>query len=74
MEPEGVTQRQQSLPVRAHQMDHCCAAQPPAMKPNAAVEGEAHPLAAARELLPGPTQLQLILPSCVAVPMAAALP
>jgi hypothetical protein len=44
------------------------------MKPNAAIEGEAHPLAAARELLPGPTQLQLILPSCVAVPTAAALP
>jgi hypothetical protein len=55
-------------------MDHRFAAQPPAMKPNAAVEGEAHPLAAARELPPCPTQLQLILPSCVAVPIGAALP
>jgi hypothetical protein len=44
------------------------------MKPNAAIEGEAHPLAAAREFLPCSTQLQLILPSCVAVPIGAALP
>lgn len=74
MEPKGATQREQALPIRAHQMNHRFTAQPPAMQPNAAVEGVTHPLAAARKLLPSPTQLQLILPSCVAEPTGVALP
>ncbi|HKW39706.1 MAG TPA: hypothetical protein VJN39_00525 [Gemmatimonadales bacterium] len=42
-------EREQSCLVGAHQMDHRLAADRVAVKPNAAVEGEAHPLAAARE-------------------------
>jgi hypothetical protein len=51
--PELPPQRQQARLIGAHQVGHWLAAHPPAVKPNAAVEGEAHPLAAAREFLPG---------------------
>ena len=44
------------------------------MKPNAAVEGEAHPLAAACELAVGGAYEQEILPSIVAVPGRVAVP
>ena len=48
--------------------------QPVPMKPNAAVEGETHPLAAAAELaVDGPYE-QEMLPSIVAVPKGAAVP
>ena len=46
------------------------------MKPNAAIEGETEPVAAACELVPGsgPAYWQAILPSCVAGPIGAAFP
>ncbi len=44
------------------------------MKPNAAVEGEAHPLAAAREFPVGRCYEQVMRPSVVAVPTGAAAP
>jgi hypothetical protein len=65
---------QETFAVRADEMHHGLAPEPPPVKPNAAVEGEAKPIAAAHELLPGLAQLQVILPSCVAVPTGAALP
>ena len=42
-------QGQQPLLIRAHEVSHRLTAQRVAMKPNAAVEGETHPIAAARE-------------------------
>ena len=42
-------QRQQPLPARAYDVGHPLTAQRVTMKPNAAVEGETHPVAAARE-------------------------
>jgi hypothetical protein len=47
---ERAPQRQQSFFVRAHQVDHRLVADLVAVKPNAAVQGEAHPLPAACEL------------------------
>lgn len=44
------------------------------MKPNAAVEGETHPLTAALELPIGRFYVQVILPSTVALPIGAAVP
>jgi hypothetical protein len=44
------------------------------VKPNAAVEGETHPLAAARKLVIQPLYEQVILPSTVELPTGAALP
>jgi len=43
------SQRQQPLLIRAHEVGHPLTVQRVAMKPNAAVEGETHPIAAARE-------------------------
>ena len=74
VKPERRPSGEQAIAVGAHEMRHRLSPQPPAMKPNAAVEGEAHPLAAAREFLPGFAQLQLILPSTVAVPTGVAAP
>src|SRR5213596_4305507 len=49
VKPQGPAQLQQPFLVRAHQMDHRFVADLVAVKPNAAVEGEAHPLPAALE-------------------------
>src|SRR5207302_10804101 len=49
LEPERLAEREQSLLVGAHEVDHALAAHGVAVKPHAAVEGEAHPLAAACE-------------------------
>jgi hypothetical protein len=53
MEPEGAPQLEEALLVGAHQVRHRLIVDFMVMKPNAAVEGEAHPLAAAFELLVG---------------------
>jgi hypothetical protein len=74
MHPEVPTQRQQALPVRAHEVRHGLPAHAVTMKPNAAVEGEAHPLAAALELATWRRYEQVILPSTVALPTGAAVP
>ena len=50
LELESRAQLEQPFLVRAHQVHHWLAPQRVAMKPHAAVEGEAHPLAAACEL------------------------
>jgi hypothetical protein len=47
---ERRTEREQPLLVRAHEMHHWLTTEAMPMKPNAAVKGEAHALAAAREL------------------------
>src|SRR5206468_1318583 len=65
---------EQALLVGAHQMDHRLPAPPVPVKPNATVEGETHPLAAAFELLPGTGYVQLIRPSTVAVPTGGPAP
>ncbi len=68
--PDG----EQALPVCTHQVRHRLAAEPVAMKPNAAIEGEAHPVAAALKLTIGTLYVQEMRPSTVAVPTGAALP
>ena len=65
-ELQGLAQRQQPFLVGAHQVNHGLAADGVAVKPHAAVEGEAHPLAAAHELLIGGPYWQVIRPSDVA--------
>jgi hypothetical protein len=50
MEAERASHAEQLLLVAAHQVRHRLVAQPVPMKPNAAVEGETQPIAAAREL------------------------
>ena len=73
-EAERPADGEESLLVRADEMSHRFIADAPAMKPNAAVEGEAHPLAAAFEFTPGSTYWQATLPSTVAGPSGPALP
>src|SRR2546428_13470364 len=58
-------QREQPVAVRAHEMHHRLAPQPVAMKPNAAVQGEAHPLTAACELPVGALYWQRMRPSII---------
>ena len=67
-------QREQALAVGAHEVRHRLALQSVPVKPNAAVQGEAHPLAAACELAVGGAYEQEILPSIVAVPGGVATP
>ncbi len=74
MEPERLPEREQSVPIRAHKVRHAVAVEPVPMKPNAAVEGEAHPLAAACELPVTLVYPQTILPSTVASPGGVAMP
>ena len=50
MQAEIAAQPEQPLLVATHQMRHRFAAERVPMKPNAAVEGETHSLAAAREI------------------------
>src|SRR6184192_2157004 len=71
---ERGSQRQQALLVGAHEVHHALAVVDVPMKPNAAVEGEAHPLAAAREFPIGWVYEQEMRPSVVALPTGAAAP
>jgi len=50
MQAQGPPQLEEALLVRADQVRHRLVVDLMVMKPNAAVEGEAHPLAAACEL------------------------
>jgi len=74
MEAERLPDREQSVPIRAHEVRHAVAVESVPMKPNAAVEGEAHPLAAACELSVTLVYPQTICPSTVASPRGAAPP
>src|SRR5439155_8913053 len=74
LEPEGRAEREQLLFVRAHQVHHRLAPDGVAMKPHAAVEGEAHPLAAACEFTVRRVYWQVMRPSTVAGDSGAALP
>src|SRR2546430_9638026 len=49
-QPQLATEPEQPLLVGTHEMDHALAPHGVAVKPHAAVEGEAHPLAAACKL------------------------
>ena len=66
MEPEGLAERQQPFLVGAHKVNHRLATDGVAVKPHAAVEGKAHPLAAACEFPIRRRYWQLIRPSAVA--------
>src|SRR5207247_10759949 len=66
VEPESGAEREQALFVGAHEVHHGLIAVAMPMKPHAAVEGEAHPLAAARELPVRLLYWQVIRPSVVA--------
>src|SRR5947207_6740849 len=74
LESEDRAEREQPLLVRAHQVHHRLPAQSVAMKPHAAVEGEAHPLAAACEFTVRRGYWQVMRPSIVAGATAGALP
>ena len=63
MEPEGAPQLEEALLVSADQVRHRLVMDFMVMKPNAAVEGEAQPLAAAFEFLIGRRYVQVILPA-----------
>ena len=74
MQAQLPAHREQPFLIGADEVGHRLAAHAVAVKPNAAVEGEAHPLAAARKLLPGSFYEQLIRPSTVAVPIGGPEP
>jgi len=76
MEPKGAAQLEQAFLVGTHQVRHRLFADFMVMKPHAAVEGEAHPLAAACELLVRRRwrYVQVIVPLTVALPTGAAVP
>jgi hypothetical protein len=79
LEPLGpqvqlATERQQPFLVGTHEVDHGLVADPMPMKPDAAVEGEAHPLAAALELPIERTYWQVMRPSIVAGATGLAVP
>jgi len=71
---QNLAHGQEAVPVGADEVDHRLAVEAVAMKPNAAVEGETHPLAAARERTADFAQVQVMRPSTVAVPTGAAPP
>ena len=66
VEVERGGEGEQPLLVRAHEVHHGLAPNLVAVKPNAAVEGEAHPLAAACELTVRRVYWQVMRPSDVA--------
>jgi len=74
MKPKSAPYLEEALLVGAHQMRHRLVADLMVMKPHAAVEGEAHPLAAACELLIGRRYVQVIWPALVALPTGVATP
>ena len=73
-EPQFLPEGEQPLSVHAHEMGHRLVVDPMAMKPHAAVEGKAHPIAAAHEFVVGTVYVQEMLPSMVAVPTGTAAP
>ena len=74
LEVEGRGEGEQPFFVPAHQVHHRLAPNRVAMKPHAAVEGEAHPLAAARELTVRRVYWQVMRPSDAAGGCGAADP
>ncbi len=64
----------EAVPIRTHEVRHRLAPQVVAMKPNAAVEGEAHALVAACKLPIRAVYEQEMWPSTVALPTGVALP
>src|SRR5437879_10508817 len=74
LESEGRAEGEQPLLVSAHQVHHRLAPERVAMKPHAAVEGEAHPLAAACEFTVRRVYWQVMRPSTVAGANGAAVP
>lgn len=79
LEPLGpqlqlATERKEPFLVGTHEVDHRLVADPMPMKPDAAVEGEAHPLAAALELPIERTYWQVMRPSIVAGATGFAVP
>lgn len=71
---EGPTQLEEPVFVRADEVDHRLIVDLMAMKPNAAVEGESHPLTAALEFTIWRIYVQVILPSTVAGATGVAFP
>src|SRR5207244_10891147 len=71
---EGRAEREQPLLVGTHQVHHRFAPERMAVKPHAAVEGEAHPLAAACEFTVRRVYWQVMRPSTVAGANGAAVP
>src|SRR5438094_9993591 len=71
---KGRAEREQPLLVRTHQVHHRLAPERVAMKPHAAVKGEAHPLAAACEFTVRRVYWQVMRPSTVAGATGAAVP
>ena len=67
-------ERKQPFLIRAHEVHHRLVADLMPVKPNAAAEGETHPLAAASELPVRCVYVQVSLPATVAVPTGAAAP
>src|ERR1051325_5508610 len=65
-QPQGAPEPEHPLLVGAPEMPHPLASHSVAVKPHAAVEGEAHPLAAACELPIGWCYWQVMRPSDVA--------
>ena len=74
MESQGAPQLQEPFFIRADQVDHWFVVDFVAVQPNAAVQGESHPFAAAFEFTVGQLYVQVILPSLVAGASGAALP
>src|SRR3989475_12672676 len=74
LEAEGRAEGEQPLLVSAHQVYHRLASERVAMKPHAAVEGKAHPLAAACEFTVRRLYWQVMRPSDVAGGTGAAAP
>src|SRR6266513_1050869 len=71
---EDRAEREQALFVGAHQVHHRLSPKCVAMKPHTAVEGEAHPLAAACEFTIGRLYWQVMRPSVVAGATGGTLP
>src|SRR5205807_9641164 len=74
LEAEGRADGEQPLLVSAHQVYHRLASERVAMKPHAAVEGKAHPLAAACEFTVRRGYCQVMQPSVVAGATRGTLP
>jgi len=79
LEPGGVQPQlaphgQQALPIGTHEVGHRLTVEAMAVKPDAAVKGVAHALAAAWKLPITPPYWQVILPSTVALPTGVAPP
>ena len=74
MEAQRLSQGQKLGFVRTHEMHHRFIVDLVPMKPNAAVQGEAHPLTAALEFPVRRLYVQVIRPSAVAGATGAAFP